>query len=406
MKFPSSLFIFHLAATLFSTSNGQTTHMVTVGIEGSFYNPAEISAQVNDTITFVFGADFHDVTQSSFENPCLPLPGGFSSGFAGRGTNATAPAFTWDLHITDVSQALWFFCAATIPVSHCASGMVGVINPPSIQMYNQFVAAAKTVSGTPVFHPTPVLSGQGAFATSPPLAVNSSSTPAPTAAPPPASSTPESPTESVPVSSATTSAVVTPAASHSNKTAIIGGAVGGGGGLIILLISFLIIRRRRKAEPRDFFKYTVRHGPASLYPESHVPGPQMATMTSGPSNRSMGIARSPSTADNSVDSSTRGLAPLRAGDIGRQASFATTTTQNLIQSPRQPDPPPVDIGVLAREVAVMLMRNPAQSASLLGPGDEPSSEPEQNIRKPHRQPPSESGYLSDASTAPPIYRST
>jgi hypothetical protein len=69
----------------------------------------------------------HTVTQASFDAPCIPLPGGFNSGVAGRGTNDSNPAPTWSLKITNISEPLWFFCEISTPISHCAAGMVGYV---------------------------------------------------------------------------------------------------------------------------------------------------------------------------------------------------------------------------------------------------------------------------------------
>ncbi|KAJ7166721.1 hypothetical protein C8R46DRAFT_265845 [Mycena filopes] len=169
---------------------GQTTHVVTVGVEGSFYSPPTISAGLNDTVMFIFGGDAHTVTQSSFESPCIRLAGGFDSGFNGRGADFSNPAPVWSLRITNVSETIWYFCQASIPSSHCFSGMVGcvrllrrekqrqrqqqcssdgAINPPSILMYNEFVSAARLVTGTPKPSPSFIASGQGAFATNSPI---------------------------------------------------------------------------------------------------------------------------------------------------------------------------------------------------------------------------------------------
>ncbi|KAF7344960.1 hypothetical protein MVEN_01658700 [Mycena venus] len=138
----------------------QTTHVVNVGVEGSFYSPPTVSAGLNDTVMFVFGGDAHTVTQSSFESPCVRLDGGFDSGFNGRGPDFSQPPSVWTLRITNVSETIWYFCEASIPTSHCESGMVGAINPPSIPVYQQFVSAAKLVTSTPKRrqHP-PVASG-------------------------------------------------------------------------------------------------------------------------------------------------------------------------------------------------------------------------------------------------------
>lgn len=84
------------------------------------------------------------MVQTSFDNPCIQLPGGFSSGVAGANVSTTPPV--WDLVVTNDSQreyvvcerildkgakhlpnntAIWFYCANTLPSFHCTSGMVG-----------------------------------------------------------------------------------------------------------------------------------------------------------------------------------------------------------------------------------------------------------------------------------------
>ncbi|KAJ6457612.1 hypothetical protein C8R45DRAFT_844116 [Mycena sanguinolenta] len=98
---------------------------VEVGVQGSFYSPPTISAGVNDTVIFVFGGDEHSVTQSIFDAPCVRLDGGFDSGIQGRGADFSLPPPAWSLIITNVSETIWFFCQASIPSSHCESGMVG-----------------------------------------------------------------------------------------------------------------------------------------------------------------------------------------------------------------------------------------------------------------------------------------
>lgn len=56
-------------------------HPITVG--GSnllLFSPSNITAQPGDTVTFSFMQRNHSVTQSTFDTPCDPAPGGFHSG--------------------------------------------------------------------------------------------------------------------------------------------------------------------------------------------------------------------------------------------------------------------------------------------------------------------------------------
>ncbi|KAJ7600818.1 hypothetical protein C8J56DRAFT_880442 [Mycena floridula] len=249
---------------LISLVASQTTHTVQVGQDGSFYTPPTISAQLNDTVTFVFAGGRHSVTQGSFDSPCIPLQnGGFNSGLAGPGSNPAGIAPTWDLHITDVSKPIWFFCQSTTPQSHCEQGMTGVINPPSIAMYEQYVAAAKLVTSTPIPTPALTLTGIGAFATNSPLAsstsLSSTSVPSSSSSSATSSSSIPSSTSSL-VTSLPTAAVETSQSSfQKHKGGIIAGAVIGGLVVIALFMAlfFCLKRQRDKSLIHDFFSYRI-----------------------------------------------------------------------------------------------------------------------------------------------------
>ncbi|KAH8822721.1 hypothetical protein DL96DRAFT_308513 [Flagelloscypha sp. PMI_526] len=126
-----------LVALYFSLVSAEPqTHLVYVGVNGSFFSPSTVAAQANDVISFIFGADVHAVRQSTFEKPCTPLDGGFSSGLAGiKGvgfTGATGqPIPVWNLTVSNASRPLYFMCDSIDPVFHCSAGMVGIINSPN-----------------------------------------------------------------------------------------------------------------------------------------------------------------------------------------------------------------------------------------------------------------------------------
>ncbi|THH10500.1 hypothetical protein EW145_g1281 [Phellinidium pouzarii] len=230
---------------------GQDTHTVVVGLEGSFYDPPTTDALEGDKIMFLFSGVIHGVTQSSFDAPCSPLQGGFSSGLTGTNNTPNAPIPVWELTISNVSETIWFFCEATQPESHCQAGMVGAINPPSVSMFNQFQAAAKSVSGTPAPTPTVILTGIGAFATEGPImtAIPSSALSLISSASPTPSSTMVS-----------SSAIPSASQSSSKRTAnsaVIGGAVGGGVGVVVLEI--------RTADADEKIEYS---GPHAKLPSS------------------------------------------------------------------------------------------------------------------------------------------
>ncbi|KAF9546038.1 hypothetical protein CPC08DRAFT_649168, partial [Agrocybe pediades] len=113
------------------------------------FTPSVIVATKGDIVSFRFSGTpgNHSVTQSSFTNPCNPLPGGFDSGnvFVNF-TDVTTPVF--DLTITDDTQPIWFFCKQLNPAPHCGQEMVGSINPPSTDnTFNEFISMAR-VFGT------------------------------------------------------------------------------------------------------------------------------------------------------------------------------------------------------------------------------------------------------------------
>lgn len=100
---------------------------------GLKYWPEKITAKPGTMVQFQFWAGNHTVTQSSFDNPCIPLAAGASnssvkgidSGFQPVAASAgagSAPVFT--VMVKD-NKPLWLYCAKG---NHCQSGMVMVIN--------------------------------------------------------------------------------------------------------------------------------------------------------------------------------------------------------------------------------------------------------------------------------------
>lgn len=63
-----------------STPTG-TDHRVVVGGPGLLsFQPNTVDAQPGDTVTFEFHQKNHTATQSTFNDPCTPMAGGFNSG--------------------------------------------------------------------------------------------------------------------------------------------------------------------------------------------------------------------------------------------------------------------------------------------------------------------------------------
>lgn len=314
-------------AHLFPLVACEAFHEIHVGASGSFYDPATILANQNDVVTFIFDGPFHDVTQSTFAKPCQPLAGGFSSGIAGKGTNGSAPSPSWSLRITNASVPIWFYCGATIPLPHCTSGMVGAINPPSIDAYNQFLLAAKNVSlNVPVQAPSIILSGQGAFATATPQVT--SGTPASSGALTSASASTSSTSSSSSTAAATETAE--PAASTSSAIStgsIVGAAVGGGVGFVIICFLAILVYRALK---RD------RHT-AALSPYTD-PGTRRSDDANNRSMSQVKINRSPS---DPILSRTGQLSPLPSTTASPPPTMAYTppSTSHGLLGPSTPDPP-------------------------------------------------------------------
>lgn len=245
MKSVDGPFLFTFIFTLFNVLWAQTHQVVTVGDSGSFYVPAAIEANVGDIVTFQWTGKFHSVTQSSFDNPCFPLPGGFDSGITGNSNGIlTVPA--WSLTITDTNP-IYYFCKATSPMLHCTFGMVGTINvleSGSNTSYTNFSLKAKAiVSPSPI--PTgvpPALTGIGALATSVPLPTMNQTNVTTTAL---------SSTSTSSSTSSTASQTSTPinAATHVGLSGgAIGGIVGGIlGAVIFLVLIFLALLSYRRA---------------------------------------------------------------------------------------------------------------------------------------------------------------
>ncbi|KAK7682631.1 hypothetical protein QCA50_014431 [Cerrena zonata] len=136
-------------------------YTVTVGIvetdgqPGLGFDPSSIRPAAGDTITFTYAlpeyiknpsVTQHSATQSTFENPCSKMDGGFDTGIQSTGSVNSNTGNSYDLTVNDTNP-LWFFSAAN---SDCKSGMVLAVNPPisGDQTAAAFQEKAKSSSGT------------------------------------------------------------------------------------------------------------------------------------------------------------------------------------------------------------------------------------------------------------------
>ncbi|KAI0317488.1 hypothetical protein OF83DRAFT_138610 [Amylostereum chailletii] len=116
------------------------THAITVGINGTLtFTPNQVAAAVGDIVQFTFVQKNHSATQTSFDTPCTPLPGGINAGFnpVPAGQTDNFPTFNFTVETTD---SLWFSCQQ---VNHCPLfGMTFALNPTADQTYDEFRARA------------------------------------------------------------------------------------------------------------------------------------------------------------------------------------------------------------------------------------------------------------------------
>ncbi|KAA1466739.1 hypothetical protein DENSPDRAFT_856337 [Dentipellis sp. KUC8613] len=136
------------------------------------FNPSNVNATAGSTITFVFSGNpgNHSITQSTFQSPCQPAPGGFDSGFVFIPQGLSSGNPTFNLTITDDTHPIWFYCKQLAPSPHCRAGMVGAINAPGAgsNTFQAFQQAAVASSGNPGQGANGALVGSGASASDAP----------------------------------------------------------------------------------------------------------------------------------------------------------------------------------------------------------------------------------------------
>jgi plastocyanin len=98
------------------------SHVIAVGQGGNGFSPAIITASVGDVIEFVFYNNTHSVVQSTVDDPCTPMEGGF---FSGEVSADNSPSKGFGL-VLSTSDPIYFYCQVS---DHCNQEMVGSINP-------------------------------------------------------------------------------------------------------------------------------------------------------------------------------------------------------------------------------------------------------------------------------------
>lgn len=130
MHFTTYLAAAVIAATAFAAEEVKV-HIVKVSAADTnklTFSPWKLEASVGEMIQFQFGVGAHTVTQSTFDNPCVPV--GFPNNLTGihsgsmpvKAGDEVVPTYT--VAVKD-DKPMWLYCATG---KHCQGGMVMVVN--------------------------------------------------------------------------------------------------------------------------------------------------------------------------------------------------------------------------------------------------------------------------------------
>ncbi|KAM0283104.1 hypothetical protein ACHAQH_002707 [Verticillium albo-atrum] len=107
--------------------------------------PDQVAADVGDVLEFHFYPQNHSVVAGDYDSPCTPLDhGGFFSGFVPVASGESEAVFKVTVNHTN---PMFFYCSQG---QHCATGMVGVVNPTDNQT---LMAYAQNAVGWTSFSP-------------------------------------------------------------------------------------------------------------------------------------------------------------------------------------------------------------------------------------------------------------
>ncbi|KAF8610095.1 hypothetical protein BDV93DRAFT_517278 [Ceratobasidium sp. AG-I] len=169
----------------------------TTGKVGMGFDPSSVRPQAGDMIVFEYRAGSHSAVQSTFDNPCTPMSGGYDSGVqtVADSTPVDASGLPTTVFIVPDLNPVWFFDQAG---GLCSKGAVFSINPEvtGTQTAGQFRANAEatdpsagssapassdapTPTSAPASSSNPVASGSSSVTTV--TTVFQSATPSPSA---------------------------------------------------------------------------------------------------------------------------------------------------------------------------------------------------------------------------------
>ncbi|KAH6917257.1 hypothetical protein BKA70DRAFT_328254 [Coprinopsis sp. MPI-PUGE-AT-0042] len=131
-----------------ASPEGNVHRVIVGGEKGLVFDPPSVEALPRDTIVFEFRQKNHTVTQSSFEDPCRRLEGGFDSDFQFVAADVTGDFPTFNYTVLDTAP-VWAYCRQRVG-SHCGAGMTFAVNPEkdSGRTFEAFQNVAKALNGT------------------------------------------------------------------------------------------------------------------------------------------------------------------------------------------------------------------------------------------------------------------
>ncbi|KAJ7875344.1 hypothetical protein B0H14DRAFT_3437242 [Mycena olivaceomarginata] len=137
------------------TSPSASERTKTPGKRASDSTPPLSTPAAGDFIVWEFRSGSHSAVQSTFDNPCTPMDGGFNSGcrlYVSDSLGVDAPGLPSVRLLVNDSQPLWFFDQAG---GLCTQGAVISVNPSATQTDAAFKAnaasavASNTTSSSP-----------------------------------------------------------------------------------------------------------------------------------------------------------------------------------------------------------------------------------------------------------------
>ncbi|KAL2887705.1 Extracellular serine-rich protein [Ceratocystis lukuohia] len=126
-----------IAALIAAAVGEATIHVIKVTDRG--FVPKVLEARTGDFLEFHFVKGLHSVVQTSLENTCSFLTGGFASGPMFTPMERSVNSMVFQVPVTD-NEPIWFYNGS---MNRChEDGHVGVVNPPASNSHENFRESA------------------------------------------------------------------------------------------------------------------------------------------------------------------------------------------------------------------------------------------------------------------------